>query len=175
MPFSRTSPGGILGLQADRAGGVPTFLLGVGLHFLIGIIWATVFWLLARVWPVLVRRPVFVGLGYGVVIFYAMYQVVLPLSALHTPAWPIRWLPVDLFSHMLLVGVPIAVTVARGEGTTNTIFVRFSGRELISSSCTAPRDPVRCACDDGVRAGALSTPGPVPRRLQRVLQPAPAA
>lgn len=104
---------GLIGLEAARAGGVATSLIGVMVHFAIGVGWATLYWQLAHSWPVLWRRPVLAGLAYGVVVFYGMYQVVLPLSALHSPAWPPRWMPVDLVAHMVLVGVPIAVTITR--------------------------------------------------------------
>lgn len=106
--------GGLIGVESARAGGVPTFVLGVLLHFVVGVIWAALFWVLTRIWPGLLRRPVLAGLAFGVVVFYGMYEVVLPLSALHTRAWPPRWLPVDLVSHMLLVGLPIALTIDRG-------------------------------------------------------------
>jgi hypothetical protein len=103
---------GIIGIEAAHAGGVPTYLLGVMIHFAIGVVWATLYWRLTRSWPVLLRRPVLAGLSCGAVVFYGMYQIVLPLSALRTPAWPPRWMPVDLLAHMVLVGVPIAMTVA---------------------------------------------------------------
>jgi hypothetical protein len=86
---------GIIGIEAAHAGGVTSYVLGVMIHFAIGGVWATLYWTLTRYWPVLLRRPVLGGLAYGVVVFYGMYQIVLPLSALHTPAWPPRWMPVD--------------------------------------------------------------------------------
>lgn len=104
---------GVLGIEASRAGGTATFLLGVALHFFIGVIWATVLWVLSREWPIIVRRPVLAGLAYGIVIFYGMYQVVLPLSALRTSPWPMRWLPVDLIAHMVLVGLPMSLAMSR--------------------------------------------------------------
>ncbi len=105
--------GGILGRDAARAGGVPTFLLGVALHFLIAGLWAALFWGLSRVWPWLTKHAVPAGLAYGIVIFYGMNSVVLPLSALHTQAWPPAWAPWPLAAHMLVVGLPIALVARR--------------------------------------------------------------
>jgi hypothetical protein len=111
----QTVAGGLIGRKAALAGGMPTFALGVALHFAIGIIWAALFWVLARAVPGLLRstaNAVFAGLLYGLVVFYGMNSVVLPLSALHTKAWPPAWAPWPIAAHMLVVGLPIAL-VAR--------------------------------------------------------------
>jgi hypothetical protein len=104
--------GGILGREVARSGGVPTYVLGVVLHFLIAMIWAAIFWGLSRRLPVLARHAVPAGLLYGLVIYLGMNCVVLPLSALHVqPALPplLSW---PAAAHLFLVGLPIAL-VAR--------------------------------------------------------------
>lgn len=105
--------GGLIGREAARAGGVPTFVLGTLLHFLIAGIWATLFWGLSRRLPVLVKRAVPAGLVYGLVVYLGMNCVVLPLSALHVPlrlppliSWP-------ALAHLLLVGLPIALAARK--------------------------------------------------------------
>ncbi len=40
--------GALIGLKAARAGGVPMYLLRTELHFLVGVIWAAIFWGFAR-------------------------------------------------------------------------------------------------------------------------------
>lgn len=100
--------GGLVGRAESRAGGIPTFLLGVALHFLIAIAWAALFWLLSRRAPALVRHPIPAGLLWGLVIFYGMNCVVLPLSALHTNGWPPPFAPGPMAAHMLVVGLPMA-------------------------------------------------------------------
>lgn len=103
---------GLIGRTAFE-GGVPTFLLGVVLHFLIALIWAGLFWLLARAAPVLLRHTVPAGLLYGCLIYYGMNCVVLPLSALHTKPWtlpPPTW---PLAAHAVLVGLPIALAARK--------------------------------------------------------------
>lgn len=105
--------GGVIGLDAARAGGVPTFVLGVALHFLIAGLWAALFWLLGRRVPALLRHALPAGLLYGLVIFYGMNCVVLPWSALRTPAWPPPSAPWPIVAHMLVVGLPIALAARR--------------------------------------------------------------
>jgi len=107
---------GLLGREVAFAGGAPTFALGVGLHFLIGIIWAALFHVLTRLLPALIRstaNTVLAGLLFGLVVFYGMNSVVLPLSALHTQAWPPAWAPWPITAHMLVVGLPIALVARR--------------------------------------------------------------
>lgn len=105
--------GGVIGREAARAGGVTTFALGTLLHFIIAIIWAAMFWGASRRLPVLVKQAIPAGLLYGLVVFYGMNCVVLPLSALHVPlrlpalvSWPAA-------AHMLLVGLPIALAARK--------------------------------------------------------------
>lgn len=104
---------GLIGRDAARAGGVPTFLLGVALHYGIATIWAAFFWLASRSLPLLIRRAVPAGLLFGLVIFYGMNCVVLPLSALHTRGWPPPFAAWPVAMHMLVVGLPIAFAARR--------------------------------------------------------------
>ena len=104
--------GGLIGRDVARAGGVPTYVLGVSLHCLIGIIWAAIFWGLSRRIPALVKYAEPAGLVYGLIVYLGMNCVVVPLSALHAPlnlppllSWPAA-------AHLILVGLPIAL-VAR--------------------------------------------------------------
>ena len=105
--------GGLLGRTAAREGGIPTFVLGVGLHYLIAAIWAALFWVVSRRLSALVKHAVPAGLVYGAVIFYGMNCVVLPLSALHTNGWPPPFAPWPIAMHMLVIGLPIALAARR--------------------------------------------------------------
>jgi hypothetical protein len=109
--------GGIMGREAARAGGVPTFVLGVGLHYLIAVIWAALFWVLSPRIRTVLQRAIPAGLVYGLVIFYGMNCVVLPLSALHTNPWPPPFAPVPMLAHVGLVGLPIALIAWRFSKT----------------------------------------------------------
>jgi hypothetical protein len=101
--------GGLLGRDAARAGGIPTALLGVGLHYAIALLWAAGFVLAARPFPFLLRRPIASGLVYGLIVYLGMNMIVLPLSALHAPAWPPNFALWPVVIHLVGIGLPIAL------------------------------------------------------------------
>lgn len=101
--------GGLMGRAEARAGGVPTFILGLALHYAIALIWAAIYWIASRRVRLLVTQAIPAGLVYGAVVFYGMNCVVLPLSALQTKAWPPPFAPGAIAVHMLAVGLPIAL------------------------------------------------------------------
>jgi len=103
--------GGLLGRDAALAGGVPTALLGVILHFTIATSVVAVFYSLSRRFPFLTRRPLLWGPLYGIAVYLTMNLVVLPLSALHGTGLP-HALPVllnGLLIHSIAVGTPSAL------------------------------------------------------------------
>lgn len=107
--------GGLLG-RATYQGGLATALLGVGLHFFIAFGIVGTYHLVSRKIPLLTRRPVLCGLAYGVVAYFVMNYVVVPLSA--APLSGTFVLPVFLngvIGHALLVGLPSALAVRRAE------------------------------------------------------------
>jgi len=108
----QTVASGLLG-SAAFAGGLPVAALGLALHFAMSLLWAAVFLALALQLPALMRwHPLLAGILFGTVVFLAMRLVVLPLSAF---PYPVSFKPLatvlDLLSHMLLFGVPIAWAV----------------------------------------------------------------
>jgi hypothetical protein len=106
---------GVLGRPRAYAGGVPTFLLGIVLHFVVATCIATVYYLATRVLAVLIRHPVVSGLIYGMVAYFGMKYIVMPLSAIGQrgtiPRLPI--LLTELIGHALLVGLPVALLAHR--------------------------------------------------------------
>ena len=106
---------GVLGRPMAVEGGVPTFLLGIALHFVVATCIATVYYLATLVLPILIRHPVVSGLIYGVIAYFGMKYVVLPLSAIGQrgalPRLPI--LLTEIIGHALLVGLPIALVARR--------------------------------------------------------------
>ncbi len=109
--------GGLIGAPTARAGGLPMYLLGVVLHFGIAALWAALFWVLSRRLPLTGKAVVPAGLAYGLLVYLGMNCVVLPLSALHVPlrlppllSWPAA-------AHLLLVGLPIALSARKFSGT----------------------------------------------------------
>lgn len=115
---------GLLG-DAAFSGGFGVQALGVGCHFGISLLWACLFALLAMRFPALPRRPILAGLAFGVLVFLSMRLIVLPLSAYPRPVTfkPLATV-LDLLSHMLLFGTPIALAVSRailGRGSNNSV------------------------------------------------------
>jgi hypothetical protein len=103
---------GLLG-RASFNGGIKTVLLGLVLHFLIGFIIATVYYGASLVLPTLIRHPFVWGPIYGVVAYFVMNRVVIPLSA--APHGPVS-LPVflnGLLIHALGVGLPVVLFARR--------------------------------------------------------------
>jgi hypothetical protein len=97
-----------------RGGGTGWALAGLAVHFAIMACMATAYFLAARRMPTLISHPVPAGLAYGLLLWLIMYWAVKPLR------WPDAPLPHSawgignaLFSHCILVGLPIALIAAR--------------------------------------------------------------
>lgn len=128
---------GWMGREASRAGGVGTAMIGLVTHFMVATLMAAVFVAAASRVKALTRQAVFWGLAYGLVLYVAMNYVVVPLSSAgaggHFPAdlteaaerlqrsfsklkndpdrpWMIWG---TLFTHTVLVGLPIALIAKR--------------------------------------------------------------
>lgn len=99
---------GVLG-KASFSGGGKAALLGLGLHMLIALAMAAVYFIAARKWPILIYRPWLYGTLYGVLLYAVMNFVVVPLSAAEvggakdTASFLLALLP-----HIVLMGWPIA-------------------------------------------------------------------
>jgi uncharacterized membrane protein YagU involved in acid resistance len=107
--------GGLIG-RATFDGGVGTAILGLGLHWLIAFIWATIFVIAAvRFLPALARKPIPSGIIYGAWIYFFMNWVVLPLDAMHTKPHihPLDTWLTGLAVHMFLIGLAISLSAAK--------------------------------------------------------------
>jgi hypothetical protein len=103
---------GLLG-KASFEGGAPTAALGLGLHFFIATTMSVVYYLVARRWPLLWRRPLLVGAGYGLILYSVMNYIVVPLSAAaHGGPKDPLWVGLSILVHMFLIGVPIALATS---------------------------------------------------------------
>ena len=113
MRLLQTVASGLLGMEAF-SGGVPVAALGLALHFGMSFLWAGLFLVFASLVPSLVRYPIVSGIAFGIAVFLAMRLLVLPLSAF---PYPVTFKPLattlDLLSHALLFGVPIAWAARR--------------------------------------------------------------
>lgn len=111
MRLLQSVASGLLGPSA-YTGGVPVAALGFLLHFAMAFAWATLFLLVSRHVPLLVRHPLPSGALFGIAVFLIMRFVVLPLSAFpHPVSFKPLATTLDLLSHIFLFGIPIALAV----------------------------------------------------------------
>ena len=121
--LSGATPVGVLRYVASGPFGeapTPTIgwaAVGLAVHFAIMAAMASAYMLIAPRIPALLRHPIPAGLAYGLLLWLIMYWVVKPLR------WPDAPLPHtlyavanQLFSHCILVGLPIALIAARYLG-----------------------------------------------------------
>jgi hypothetical protein len=104
---------GLLG-RATYQGGLRSALLGATIHFFIAFSIAATYFAASRRLSFLTRRPIFCGAVYGVLVYFFMNRVVIPLSAIGAGAAPP--LPVFLNGiaiHILGIGIPAALFAAR--------------------------------------------------------------
>jgi hypothetical protein len=92
------------------AGGAGSAALGLLLHVFISLVVVLVFFIVARALPVLLRRPFLSGPLYGLVVYWVMNNVVLPLSATPPAAGPAGAVLINgLLIHAFGVGLPAAL------------------------------------------------------------------
>jgi hypothetical protein len=69
--------------------------------------------------PILTRRPILMGLAYGLATYVVMNYVVLPLShAKHGGPFVLSTFVNNLGAHLFMVGVPLALIAASREKMT---------------------------------------------------------
>ena len=103
---------GLLGKGAFT-GGARTAALGLFLHFVIAFTATTIFYLASRKMPWLIQHAAVAGILYGMIVQQFMQQVVLPLSAFHKAPFSFSALVIGLVTHIVCVGLPIALTVKK--------------------------------------------------------------
>src|SRR4029450_1035581 len=96
--------------------GAPGSLLGLATHFSLMGIMVTAFVLAARQWPQLTERPIQWGIVFGLITYAAMNLIVVPLRFGNWPPTP-RSVATQLFAHIVLVGIPTALIVAKNLRT----------------------------------------------------------
>jgi len=88
-------------------------VLGLAVHFALMAVMAAVYVLAAARRPALRAKPVRWGMLYGLVTYVVMNLIVVPLR-FGTPLPPgTRAIVTQLFCHIVLVGIPIALIAAR--------------------------------------------------------------
>lgn len=95
--------------------GTPGAILGLLTHFTLMAIMAAVFVTFARQLPALMAKPIHWGIVYGLVTYVVMNLIVVPLR-FDAPLPPsARAIVTQLFAHIVLVGIPIALITARHQ------------------------------------------------------------
>ena len=88
-------------------------ILGLAVHFMLMAIIATYFMIAARNWLSLLSRPIQAGIVYGLATYVVMNWIVVPLRfGVPLPPEP-RAIVSQLFAHLVLVGIPIALIAAK--------------------------------------------------------------
>lgn len=130
--------GGWIGREGSMAGGWNTALLGLGTHFGIALLMALAYVLVAAGAKALTSRAVLWGFLYGLGLYVLMNYIAVPLSAAASGHFPASagealqrlqesftavrprydpdfpWMiPATIFTHTVLVGVPIALAAKR--------------------------------------------------------------
>jgi uncharacterized membrane protein YagU involved in acid resistance len=105
---------GLLG-RASFDGGAATAALGLALHFLIATSMSAAYYLVARRWPLLWRRPILCGAAYGLLLYGIMNHIVVPLSAAGPGSKDPLWIALSIAVHVLLIGIPIALLTRRAH------------------------------------------------------------
>jgi hypothetical protein len=100
----------LLGKDAIMRGGDAMAFAGIGLHFVITIGAAAVYYVVARRQGWLVRRPWISGLVFGILFFLAMNYVIVPLSLIGRPIYVgAETIGYALLGHVVMIGLPIAL------------------------------------------------------------------
>jgi hypothetical protein len=88
-------------------------VLGLVTHFALMAIMATVFMVAVSQRPGLLAKPIVAGIAYGLITYIAMNLIVVQLR--FHPGFPPKALSIatQLFAHVVLVGIPMALIAAR--------------------------------------------------------------
>ena len=107
---------GLLG-KAAFDGGAATAALGLGLHYFIALSMSVTYYVVAGRWPLLRRRPVLCGAGYGLLLYLIMNRIVVPLSAAGGGSKDPLWISLSVLVHVVLIGIPIAIFARKAHAT----------------------------------------------------------
>jgi hypothetical protein len=103
---------GVLGRGSFEMG-ISSAALGVFFHFFISVCAAGIYYLVSRRFHFLTRRVVISGAIFGILMFFTMRYVVIPLSAIKPGPMKIGNAIGELCSHVFLFGMAIAYAASR--------------------------------------------------------------
>ena len=103
---------GLLGPSAF-VGGLPVAALGLLCHFFIAFSAAAVYFAVSRWSKFAVQHAVVSGIVYGVLVYFFMNRVVVPLSAARNYPFSLKMMLIGVTIHVFCVGLPIAIAVRK--------------------------------------------------------------
>lgn len=112
VPLLQGIAAGLLGAQAF-AGGLATAALGLLCHFFIAFSAAAVYFMASRWIKFAVEHAVVSGVVYGVLVFFFMNRVVVPLSAARKYPFSLKMMLIGVTIHVFCVGLPIAIAARK--------------------------------------------------------------
>lgn len=107
----RSVAAGALGPSA-RDGGIKIAILGLFFHFLIALIWATIYFFASRLMPFMINHAIISGILYGLCVYLVMYGIVLRVSAIHVTRYPWSYPWPSLIGNVLIHTLGIGLTIA---------------------------------------------------------------
>jgi len=99
----------LLGREASYNGGVQTVALGVLIHFCVALGAATGFYFVSRLVPAALRQPLVSGPLWGIVVYFAMGYLIVPLTAAPKLQSTGSGMIIGICIHIICVGFPIAL------------------------------------------------------------------
>lgn len=112
IPLLQGIAAGLLGPRSF-SGGLATAALGLLCHFFIAFSAATVFFIVSRWLPFAVNHAIISGALYGVVVYFFMNRIVVPLSAARKFPFSFKMMVIGITIHIFCVGFPIALVARR--------------------------------------------------------------
>ncbi len=103
---------GLLGARAFD-GGAPTALLGLALHYVIALIWTLVLLVAFRTLTALRRHILLTGIAFGIIVWFVMNLVVLPLSNVRHAPFQLRAAGIAAFILVICIGLPLSLVLGR--------------------------------------------------------------
>jgi len=109
MQVWQTVASSVLGREAFQRGWVSAGL-GLALHCLVALSAASLFALAFRFTPSVKERYLVAGATFGVLFFFAMNLIVIPLSAMPKRPFNAQIFVIQIVIHIFLIGLPIAIS-----------------------------------------------------------------
>lgn len=93
--------------------GATTVVIGLLFHFGVALGVAVGFYLLARMFPFVVRHSVVSGAIYGIVVFFVMSYLIVPLTMVRQGPFSWSGMITGILIHIFFVGLPPALITRR--------------------------------------------------------------